>query len=218
MGREILVIGAGGHCRSVIDTLLDTYDRLSIGIIDNKKSKGDKVLGVDIVGNDNDIEEFYRSGTRLAFVAIGGVGNPIARVKLFNRLLDIGFEIPSIIDKTAIVSKHTKIPAGVFIGKGALVNAEARIGKGVIINTGVIVEQQASIGDFAHISPGAVICGESTIKDFTHIGAKSVIRQRLTIGSNTLIGLGSVVVTDINDNVTAYGCPCMEVDKRERHI
>ncbi len=214
MSKKILVIGAGGLCRSVLDSLLDFYDSSEIGIIDNKLRRGDKVLGVDIVGCDDDIPEFFDNGTKLAFVAIGSAGSPVARIKLFNELIKIGYSIPSVIDKTAIVSKHVKVPEGVYIGKGAIINAEAHIGRGAIINAGAIIEHNTSIGDFSHISAGAVICGDVTIKDFTHLGAKTVVRQKLTIGKNTLIGLGSVVVTDINDNVTAYGCPCTEVSKR----
>src|SRR5690625_2724902 len=211
MNKKILLIGGGGHCSSVLDSLLETKEYSEIGIIDKKEKLGHKILGVPIIGSDEDLPNFYQSGYKYAFITLGSIGDTSLRVKLFKNLEKIGFLIPNIIDKTAVVSKRTNIENGIFVGKKTIINAGTSVQKGSIINTGSIIEHDNEIGEFSHIAPGVVLCGDVVIGQNTHIGARAVIRQQVKVGSNTMVGTGSNVLTDIKSNVVAYGNPCKEV-------
>lgn len=211
MSKKIVLLGGGGHCKSVLDTLLSSMEYSEIGIVDRKENVGKKVLSVPIIGCDDDLFRLYEDGFEYAFVTIGSVGNPLIRIKRFTILQNMGFEIPNIIDKKAMIGNHVKLENGIFIGKNVVVNTGSLINRGAIINTSSTVEHDCKIEEFAHIAPGSVLCGEVHIKKNTHIGANSVIKQQLIIGSNSVIGMGSVVLTNINDNVIAYGNPCREV-------
>jgi len=140
MNKKILLIGGGGHCKSVLDSLLDLDEYDDIGIIDTKENVGKAVLGTPILGYDRDLPSLYKDGYHYAFVAVGSIGNPSVRIRLFNTLCEMGFIIPNIVDASAKVSKHSQIDKGVFIGKHVVVNAGAVIGQGAIINSGAIVE------------------------------------------------------------------------------
>ncbi len=202
--KRILLIGGGGHCRSIIDTLKDKdYD--DIGIID---SVNVCYNGISVVGSDEDIVQLYKSGWKEAFVTVGSIGDVAVRKGLYNMVKEAGFAIPAIIDKTAIVSEDVLISEGVFVGKKAIINAGCKIGECAIINTGAIIEHDCRVGSFAHISTGAILCGQTEIGENSHVGAGTVIRQLIKIGRDTLIGAGSVVVKDITDGVMAYGNPC----------
>ncbi|WP_342420767.1 acetyltransferase [Paenibacillus sp. FSL E2-0178] len=209
--KKILLIGGGGHCKSVLDSLLrlDVYS--DIGIIDRKENVGKDILGISIIGSDYDLQRLLTQGYIYAFVTVGSIGNPAHRIKLFQHMLEVGFQTPNIIDHSAIVSHDADVGAGVFIGKHAIINAGSVINTGAIINSGAIIEHDCFIGEFAHVAPGAVLSGGVQIGEHTHVGARSVIRQHLTIGSGTTIGIGSVVVSDLRNDVIAYGNPCMEV-------
>jgi sugar O-acyltransferase (sialic acid O-acetyltransferase NeuD family) len=209
--KKLLLVGAGGHCKSVLDSVLSSNEYSEVGIIDKDGNNGGSILGVPIIGCDDDLSKLYHDGYHYAFVAVGSIGKPSLRIKLFNMLETIGFEIPNIIDLTAIVSNYVKIGRGIFIGKNVVVNAEATIDDGSIINNGSIVGHESIINRFCHIASGSVICGEVEIGENTHIGAGSVIKQQVKIGSNTIIGMGSIVLKDIKGNVVAYGNPCKEV-------
>lgn len=163
MNKRILLIGGGGHCKSVLDSLLELNEYAEIGIVDKKENLGNSVMGVPVVGCDDDLPALFRDGYRYAFVTVGSIGNPALRIKLFNLVSKIGYELPVIIDDSAKVSKHAKIEQGVFIGKQTIVNAGAQIKKGTIINSGAIVEHDCQIGDFSHIAPGAVLSGEVVV-------------------------------------------------------
>lgn len=208
--KKVLLIGGGGHCRSVLDSLfrLKEYDR--IGIID-RESKA-QVLGVPVVGADSDLPQLFAQGWRNAVITLGSIGFPARRRALFQALKEIGFHLPAVVDPSALVGTASELGEGAFIGKRAVVNSGTRVGRCAIINTGAILEHDCSIGDFVHIAPGCTLCGEVTVGADTHIGAGSVIRQQIQIGANSLIGAGSVVICPIEGHVKAFGNPCRVVE------
>lgn len=208
--KKILLLGGGGHCRSVLDCLLSTGKYGKIGIIDYDRLAS--ALGVDVIGTDDDLPLLLQEGWSDAFITVGSVGHTTLRRKLFSLIKELGFSIPSIIDPTAVIARGTTICDGSFIGKRAVVNTGTKIGECTIINSGAIIEHDCKIDEFAHISPGATLCGQVIVGKDSHIGAGTVVRQGICIGSKTLVGAGSVVVKDIPNDVKAFGNPCRVVE------
>lgn len=210
METNLLLIGGGGHCRSVLDCLVSLGEYSQIRIVDNDRSA--VALGIPLAGNDSDLPRLMRDGWTSAFITVGSIGSTGIRRRLYHLIKELGFQIPIIIDPTAIIANEVEIREGTFVGKHAVVNSGSKVGNCAIINTGSIVEHDCCIGDFSHVSPGTTICGQVLIGNDTHIGAGTVVRQGITIGSSTLIGAGSVVVKDIPGHVKAYGNPCKVVE------
>lgn len=208
--EKLILIGGGGHCKSVIDTiqLLDCYE--IVGIIDVKEKIGQYINGIKIIDSDDNLDAYKSSGCS-AFITIGSIGNVETRIRILEQLKKMKFKLPHIIDKTAIIANDVSIGRGTFIGKRAIVNSDSEIGENCIINSGSIIEHECKIGDFVHIAPGTTICGGVKVKANSHIGAGSVIIQYKNIGGNCIIGAGSVVVSDVDDNRIAYGNPAKEV-------
>lgn len=210
MQKNILLIGGGGHCKSVLDSILQLNEYLKIGIIDKKDKIDSSVMGIPVVGCDQNLKNLFHNGYKYAFITLGSIGDSSIRKKLYDKLIKIGFKIPIIIDPSASVSKSAMIESGVFIGKQSIVNSDSIIRKCSIINSGSIVEHDCQIGDFVHIAPGAVLGGNVHIGENSHIGLNASIKQQVKIGANTMIGMGSIVLNDIDDNIIAYGNPCRE--------
>lgn len=208
--KDILLIGGGGHCRSVLSSIKTMGKYNIVGILDTKEQVGKIIDGVQVIGTDDEMNSLFYKGVKNAVITIGSIGDTSLRVKLYNKLKDIGFNLPIIIDKTAIVDNNCSIGEGTFIGKGSIVNSGTVIDKCTIVNTGVIVEHDCNIGEFSHLAPGSVICGNVKIGINTHIGANSTIIQEIEVGDNTLIGAGSIVVKNIGSFKKAYGNPCKE--------
>lgn len=208
MKRKLLLLGGGGHCHSVIDSVLSMNIYDEIGILD---STSEPYLGVSVIGNDADIPELLQVGWNEAFITVGSVGNTQVRRKLYEMLKGYGLSIPTIIDPTAVVARGTQLQEGVFVGKLAVINSGSSIGVCSIINTGAIIEHDCIVGDFSHISPGSILCGQVIVGQDTHVGAGSVVKQLINIGDNVLMGAGSVVLKDIPPEVKAYGNPCKVV-------
>ena len=208
--KRLLLIGGGGHCHSVLDSILASNDYDEIGIID---SIDNSVLGVSVVGTDDDIPRLMSEGWMEAFITVGSVGDTKLRRRLYEMIKNTGMNIPTIIDPTAVIAKGAKLSEGVYVGKKAVINTGSRIGSCVIINTGAVVEHDCFIGDFSHISPGTTVCGQVRVGNDSHVGAGSVVRQQINIGNDVLIGAGSIVVKDIPDNAKAYGNPCKVITR-----
>lgn len=210
--EDIILLGGGGHCESVIDTIKESLLFNIVGILDRPEKIGDVISGVPVVGVDSDLQNWKENGVKNAFVTIGSIGDTHLRQKLYQNAKDIGFNFPIIIDKTAIVSSRAQIKEGTFIGKGAIINTSVKIGEQAIINSGAIVEHDSTIGNYCHIAPGTTLSGDVTIGNFTHIGTNTTIIQGIEVGEGTMIGAGSVVIRNIGNYKIAYGNPCKEAE------
>ena len=210
--KRLLLIGGGGHCASVADTVLVTGAYEAVSIVDNKPEPA--LFGcIPFIGTDDDLPRLYAEGYQYAFITLGSIGDTSKRERLYQMALDIGFTVPNIIDPTAIISDHSTLGSGVFIGKNAMVNARVTVQNCTIINTAATIEHDCQIGSFANISPSATLCGNVTIGFGSHIGAGAIIKQGITVGERAIVGMGGVVIEDIPAEVVAFGNPCREVRK-----
>ncbi len=200
--RPLVLIGGGGHCKSVLDAALAMKTFSEIVITDPALPIGLELLNsCKVVGTDDLLPKLRNDGFNLAFITVGNVGVSPLRRKLAAMAKELGFEFPVIIDPTATVSSTAQVGVGTFIGKNAVINAEAKIGSHCIINTGVIIEHECSVGNYSHVSVGAVLCGNSHVGSECFIGAGSTVIQGVKIGSRIIVGANSTVLTDItNDN------------------
>jgi len=190
MKPKILLIGGGGHCKSVID-IIEQEDKYSIaGIIDKKELIGTKVLDYTIIGCDDDLEQLFLQ-YKYAIVTIGHIKTNQLRVKLFNTLQNIGYTIPTIISPLAYVSKYAFIDKGTVIHHQALINADAKIGKNCIINSKALIEHDVVVEDNCHISTGAIINGGVVVSENTFVGSNATTKEYITI--NKFIKAGSLV-------------------------
>ena len=192
MKYDLLLIGGGGHCKSVIDVIEQEAKYTIAGIIDQQEFVGQKVSEYDIIGCDDDLESLFQN-YKYAFVTVGQIKSPDLRVKLYARLEAIGFELPSIISPRAYISKHAVIGAGSIVMHDALVNANAVVGKNCIINTKALIEHDSKIEDHCHISTGALLNGGTIVHEGTFFGSGAVSKEYVTIPKRSFIKAGSIV-------------------------
>lgn len=209
--EKIILFGGGGHCRVVIDAILDGKRYGIIGIIDIAEKIGQKVLDIPIIDDDTKINEYFKKGIKNCFITAGSTGITDLREDLFNLAQAAGFSFPNIMHTASLVSKFARFGHGNYIAPGVIINAGVHIGDNCIINSGAIVEHDCSIGDFVHIASGVVMGGAVSVGRCSHVGAGSSVLQGIKVGERSIIGTGSVVVDDIEDNVVACGSPCRKI-------
>lgn len=205
MSKGIVLIGGGGHCKSVLDTIFNNRDYDRIAITDYELPKDTDVMGVKVVGNDDLLSDLIKNGYEYAFITVGSIKSTSLRRKLYCNAIEIGYKIPTIVDSSAVVSSFASLQQGVFIGKNTVINAGASIGECAIINSGAIVEHECSVGNFSHVSVGAKLCGNVSIGNDTFIGAGATVIQGVSVGDCTLIGAGSVVLSSVENDTIKYG-------------
>ena len=190
MKEKIVLIGGGGHCRSVIDVIEQTNKYEIIGIIDTKENIGKKVLDYKNIGCDDDLETIFET-CQNAIITVGHIKSNDLRVKLFKKVKHIGFNLPVIISPIAYVSKHSFIDEGTIIMHHALINANAKIGKNCIINTKALIEHDCIVEDNCHISTASVLNGGVVVKENTFFGSNATSKQSIEIAG--FIKAGSLV-------------------------
>ena len=161
--KNIILIGGGGHCKSVID-VIEQEGRFEIaGIVDKSELLGSSILGYSVIGSDFDLDSLAKK-YQYALITIGQIKSPSLRIKLFDLATKAGFTLPNIISPSAYVSKHSCIGNGVVVMHHAIVNASASIGDNCIINSKALIEHDCTISKHCHISTNATINGGVTIE------------------------------------------------------
>lgn len=203
--EDVVLIGFGGHAKSVVDTIEQQGKFHIVGFVDIDQENKKAYRGYRVIGNDDNLYEIYESGVKNAVVTIGYMGHGDIRKKIYMKLKQIGFNLPNIIDNTAVIASDASIDEGTFIGKGAVINSNTHIGKMCIINTNAVVEHDCNIDEYTHVAVGAVICGGTKIGKSTLVGANATIIQMLEIGDKVIVGAGTVVLKDIPNYKKALG-------------
>lgn len=188
--QEILLIGGGGHCKSVIDVIEQEAKYKIAGIIDTKELIGSEVLGYKVIGCDDDLAKL-RTDFAHAIVTVGHVKSNASRVKLFTLLKQLDFHMPSIVSPLAYVSKHAFVDEGTIIMHHVLVNPHAKIGKNCIINSKALIEHDVIVEDNCHISTASVINGGTKVEANTFFGSNATSREYIVVDG--FIKAGSVV-------------------------
>ena len=191
--EPLLLIGSGGHARSVIDVVESTGIWRIVGLVGRDHQIGSKVLGYPVVGTDAELARLHDHASH-AVVAIGHLGSPEQRIRLVSLMQRHDFDFPVIASAHAVISRHASIGAGSTIGHGAVVNASARIGAHCIINSQALIEHDATVGDHCHISTGVRVNGGVHIGSGSFIGSGAILREGLVIPQHTCISAGKRVM------------------------
>ena len=207
MKRPLILIGGGGHCKSVIEVAESAGYEIK-GILDMPDEVGKEVLpGHKVIGTDDEIPLYVEECDFV--ITVGFIKNTALRIKLYNKVKTAGGRLATIIASTAHVSKYAELGEGTVIMHHAFVNAGAKIGDNCIINTFVNIEHDAVVGNQCHISTGTMVNGECKIGENCFIGSQSVCANCIEIASDIIVGAGSVVRKSIRMKGIYAGNPAI---------
>ena len=213
--NAIVGAGAGGHARSLLELFDALGDRLVVGLVDPDAAlHGTAVLGRPVLGGDEELERVFAAGVRAAFVGVGTVDGAGPRRRIFERLVELGFELPVLCHPSAIRARSAMLGAGTVVLAGAIVNAQAVIGRNVIVNTGAIVEHDCRIEDHVHLATGCRLGGGVTIETGCHVGIGATVIQGVSVGAGALVAAGAVVVRDVPPGSRVAGVPAVPMKER----
>tara|TARA_R110002050_G_scaffold296426_1_gene456399 strand:- start:46737 stop:48509 length:1773 start_codon:yes stop_codon:yes gene_type:complete len=210
---NIVIIGASGHAKVIIDIIerLNKYN--IIGLIDSFKPIGSSIFNYKILGSEKEITNL---GNIYNFnEGIIAIGDNWTRKTIHNKIKRIAphFGFINAIHPNSIIGKNVKIGTGTVIMAGVIVNSDARIGHFCIINTKASLGHDSILNEYSSLAPNATIGGNVEIGICSAISLGSNIIQDITIGKHSIIGAGSLVVRDIDDFSMAYGVPAKFIKK-----
>lgn len=205
--KEIVFLGGGGHAKVLVDLVRIIGKYEITGILDFQLKKGTMILGIPVLGGDDQLSVIFSNGIRTACVAVGSAKDNGVRCRLFDVVRRAGFKIISLVHPNSIVSGESTISDGVQVMAGVTIQTNTFIGENTIINTGAIIDHDCFVGKHTHICPGVVIAGGVTIGDNSFIGPGATIIKGVTIGSNSVVAAGAVVTNNVPDGLKVKGIP-----------
>lgn len=187
----LVLIGAGGHCRSCMDVIALEGRYGIAGIVGLSEERGTQVLGQVVTHVDEDLPGLIAQGHAF-LITIGQIGAPGRRRELFERLKARGATFATVISPRSYVSSHARISEGTIVMHHALVNASASVGVNCIINSKSLVEHDAVIGDHVHVATTAVVNGGTVIGEDSFIGSGAVLKEYVTLPSGSFVKANAI--------------------------
>ena len=207
----VLVIGAGGHARVLIE-LLQANGRSVAGLLDDAPGRA-PVLGCPVLGGTDLLAALRAEG--LAELAVA-VGDNAARARLGLMAEAAGFVLPPLLHPSALVSPSAILEEGVQIMARAVLGPESRVARLALVNTGAIVEHDCVVEEAAHIGPGAVLCGAARVAARALVAAGAVLQPGVAVGAGAVVAAGAAVVDSVPDGARHGGVPARALAPR-RH-
>jgi len=215
LSRDIVVVGASGHAKVVIDIIEKQGYFNIIGLIDDLKERGSKLMGYEVLGDTGRIADLAAGGGIAG--GIVAIGHNWVRHHVVQNIRDrsSGFQFVNAIHPSARIAREVRLGMGVALMAGVSVNPGTHIGDFCFINTNASVDHDNTLGDFSCLQPNAATGGNVRIGAFSVVSMGANVIHGVDIGVHTVVGAGSTVLADLPDRVVAYGTPCRVIRGRE---
>lgn len=202
MADPLIVFGAGGHAKVVIEAATARWPGREIVILDDAPERVNlTIFGIPVTGGRDRLQSMRK------VPVIAAIGDNHARAALLAWLRSEGHAAETVVHPAAVVASSVELGPGAFISAGAVVIAGARIGAGTIVNTMASVDHDCTVGESAHIGPGAHLCGNVSVGRRVLVGVGTSIGPGISICDDVIVGAGSVVIRSVCTAGTIVGNP-----------
>ena len=203
----MLLYGASGHAKVIVDILNQMKSVKIIGVIDAVLPKGASFCDIPILGNDDMAKEILlKHPETQCFVAIGDnwIRNKVVeQIRSFQPSV----KFVNAIHPRAIIAANVKLGEGICVMAGAVVNPFSEISDFVIVNTNSSIDHDCVLCQYCSIAPRAALGGGVVVNDYSAISIGASIKHGVKIGAHAVVGAGAVVLKNIEDNAVYYGVP-----------
>lgn len=204
--ESVLVFGAGGHAKVVIDVLRSQAVWEPVAVFDdNPTLTGTVCRGLPVLGDRHALLAYAQERGVKSFIA--ALGNNQQRAEVFAFLAGAGLQAITAIHASAVIAPGVCVGAGTVVMPGVCINADAAIGENVILNTGARIDHDVVIADTVHIAPGVCLCGGVSVGNRTLVGVGASVIPGINIGKDAVVAAGAVVTADVMNGFRVAGVP-----------
>jgi len=130
---------------------------------------------------------------------IAGVASPSLKREICRVFTEVGWQLASVIDPTAVVSPSAEVAPGCFVAPQAVVSSNVSIDSNAIIHIHASVGHDSRLGECVGILPGARISGNVDIDDGTIVGSNAFVAAGVRVGKDCRIDAQAYVEHDLPD-------------------
>lgn len=177
MSKTLLILGAGGHGKSVAESALLSGEWSEVIFLDDGWPGLRAAVGCDVVGKIADIGRIAHRCQG----AIAAVGNVTVREHWINFIEQEELKLVSVIHPTAWVSPSATVGAGTVVMAGAVVGTVSEVGWGAIINANATVDHDVVMEELSHVGVGVQLASG------VHVGARAWLQAGSSCGYNVKI-------------------------------
>jgi sugar O-acyltransferase (sialic acid O-acetyltransferase NeuD family) len=213
MTQQLVIIGAGGFGREVLDVVEainldhaasggDQFD--VVGFLDDGEPDLDLLpaFGVPQLGVVADLSELPDD---VGYVI--GIADTVIRadVDAFGRSL--GRSSPVLVHPTASLGRAVELGPGSIVCAQTSLTNHIRLGRGVQVHPGATIGHDTTMADYVTVCPQVAVSGNVAVERGVWLGTNSCVNQGLTVGEAATVGSGAAVIRDVPPMVTVVGVP-----------
>jgi sugar O-acyltransferase (sialic acid O-acetyltransferase NeuD family) len=206
MIRPLVVLGAGGFARNVLD-IVDACNAIEqrhdvLGFLDRDTDGGRSLSarGCPRLGSDEVL-------LALDADVVIAIASPRTRRNLDRRCAALGLASRAIAHPAATIGRSVPPGPGSVLAAGVRVASDVEIGRHVHLNFNVTVGHDATLQDYVTVFPQCAISGGVTVEEGALLGSGSVLLPGVRIGAGSTVGAGAVVTRSVPPGVTVIGVP-----------
>jgi sugar O-acyltransferase (sialic acid O-acetyltransferase NeuD family) len=209
--ENILIFGAGGHGKVIVDIVEKQGVYQILGILDPNKKPGELFCGYPVLGGDETVGRHASKASR----GIIAVGENSIRARVTKHVSEIhpAFAFVSAVHPSAVLGKDVAIGPGSVVMAGVVINSGSRIGSHCVLNTRCSLDHDGLLGDFAQIAPGATLGGNVRVGEHAFVGLGASVIHEKKIGEHAVVGAGAVVIRDVPSYSVAVGVPARVIKR-----
>lgn len=203
--RRILIVGAGGFGREVLQWARDTWLEAS-------------TLIAGFLSADAHRPPFNRSlppilANPAAFhpepgdALVLAIGIPAVRRRVAEDLASRSAVFLTLIHPTAIVAPTASIGSGSILCPYSIVSDSAQVGRFTLLNYHSSLAHDAAAGDFAVLSPYATLGGAAKIGTDAFLGLHASVGPGKCLGPRTKVSANSAALCDVPADSLVFGVP-----------
>ena len=208
--QKIIIIGASGHAKVVIDIVEKQGKYIIEGLLDDNRKKGEEILGYKILGTIKDLPQFTDHKVIIA------IGDNWTRYQIYQKIMSIipDNNFATAVHPSAQIGKNVTIGIGTVVMAGAIINCDTVIGNFTIINTKASIDHDCRMNNFSSLAPNVTTGGNVMIGEFSAISIGATIVHGMQVGSHSIIGAGALLIENCGDTIIMYGMPAKKVKDR----
>jgi sugar O-acyltransferase (sialic acid O-acetyltransferase NeuD family) len=213
--RKIVIIGAGGHARDVLDVFeacnarAPQYEVLGF-VVETAYFRPDTLVnGYPVLGDFQWLTEHSRE-----VELVCAVGDTALRRRLTEQGLSLGARFCNVVHPSALLTPRVSISEGCVVSAGVIMTSRVRLGRHVHVNLASTLAHDVVVDDYATIAPGVRLSGNVHVGEGANVGTGATVIEKIHVGRWSVVGAGATVVREVPANATVVGCPARVIKER----